>query len=68
MKYETITETKVAHSVLGLDEKDVAAFVWDRVKDRSLSKLMADLNRDMLSGTERERQDAERALSRLGFL
>ncbi len=68
MKHETISETKVAHSVLGLDDNDIASFVRRCMKDRSLSKLVSSLNDELLFGTTSERDDAKRALNRLGFL
>ncbi len=68
MKHETILETNMSHSILGLSENDVAAFVRRCVKERSLSRLVAALNKDLMFGTQTERDDAKEALHRLGFL
>lgn len=68
MKHETISETKMSQSVLGLDENDVAPFVRGCIKERSLSRVVTTLNNDLLFGTQTERDDAKKALDRLGFL
>lgn len=68
MKHGTVSETKMSHDVLNLDDGDVASFVRRCVKERSLSKVVADLNHDLLSGTRTERENAEQALHRIGFL
>lgn len=68
MKHETIPETKVSHSVLNLGDGDVAPFVRKCVKERSLSKIVANLNNDLLYGTQTERVNAREALGRIGFL
>ncbi|MGZ2256476.1 hypothetical protein ACVC7O_04170 [Roseobacter sp. A03A-229] len=68
MKHETISETKMSQGVLGLDENDVAPFVRRCIKERSLSRVVTTLNNDLLFGTQTERDDAKKALDRLGFL
>ncbi|WP_298973336.1 hypothetical protein [uncultured Roseobacter sp.] len=68
MKHEQIAETKMSHSVLGLDEAEIGPFILRCVKERSLSKLVANLNNDILNGTSTERDSAEKALGRMGFL
>lgn len=68
MKHETISETKISHSVLSLDDNDITRFVRRCVKERSLSKIVADLNNDLLFGTQTERENAKEALHRIGFL
>lgn len=68
MKHEMISETKVSQNVLGLPESEIAPFVSRCVKERSLSSVVADLNNDLLFGTQTEREDAKKALQRIGFL
>lgn len=68
MKHETISETKISHSVMGLDEGEIAPFVRKCVKERSLSAVIANLNNDLLFGTQTEQDDARTALQRIGFL
>lgn len=68
MKHETISETKISHNVMGLDDGEIAPFVRKCVKERSLSTVITNLNNDLLFGTQTERDDARSALQRIGFL
>ena len=68
MKHEIVSETDMAHDVLGLDDGEIAPFVRKCLKDRSLSSLVSHLNNDLLFGTPAERESAEVALRRIGFI
>lgn len=68
MKHETISETKISHNVMGLDDGEIAPFVRKCVKERSLRAVITNLNNDLLFGTQTERDDARSALQRIGFL
>lgn len=68
MKHDSISETKMSHTVTKLTEDEIAQFVRKCVKDRSLSAVVSDLNKDLLFGTQAEREDAKTALQRIGFI
>ncbi len=68
MKQDVINDTPSAARVLSMKPSDVPPFVRQCLRERSLSVLIRDLNRDLLFGTETQRTDARLALSQLGFL
>lgn len=68
MKHEQINSGKIAHSVLQLDEREVTRFIAQRVKERTLSILISDLNHDVLYGSMTERGTAQKVLNRMGFI
>lgn len=68
MKHGYVTESSVSFTVMNLGQSDVPTFVSDCVRERSLSKVIATLNHELLHGTPAERAEARKALKRLGFL
>lgn len=64
MNYTVSTATKV----LALTREDVAPFVQNCLSDRSLSWVVAELNKAVLNGGDDEREEAQRALDHLGFI
>jgi len=56
-----------SQEVLSIEEGGAAAFVRQRLNDRILHETVAKLNQEFLFGTPDEREDARRALTRLGF-
>jgi hypothetical protein len=63
-----IVNDDVAAKVLQMTDADITQFVRICIKDRALSSVVATLNRSVLQGAECDRQNAEKALTRLGFL
>ncbi|XDA97298.1 hypothetical protein AB1M95_14405 [Sulfitobacter sp. LCG007] len=53
--------------VLGIAESGVPDFVIRQIGKRRFSGTVAELNRDMLSGTPEQKALARKALDRLGF-
>lgn len=60
-------ERSASQEVLGIEEGGAAAFVQQRLHDRNLHQTVAKLNQEYLFGTPGEREDARKALTRLGF-
>ena len=63
-----IVDVQTASTLLALNQKDVSQFVRTCVRNRSLSSVVSDLNRDLLFGTEEESEKARRALRHIGFI
>lgn len=68
MTLDQTHEISTAADVLALSPADVAQFVRDCVRNRSLSVMVSDLNHTVLHGTSEEREEARRALKHLGFV
>ena len=68
MNHYAKIETETAVVVMRMPQSDVAPFVSDCVRNRSLSKLVAVLNRDLLRGSPEEKDHACKALRRIGFI
>ncbi|MFK7880355.1 hypothetical protein [Roseobacter sp.] len=68
MKHAGINDQKTSLNVLELEDSEISRFIEQRIKKRSLSKLVTKLNNDILYGTSTERENAEKALDRLGLL
>ena len=68
MKHDATCETPISARVLDVQTADVVHFVRERVKDRSLSDLVKELNHDVLFGTDEQRRRAENALRHIGFV
>jgi hypothetical protein len=68
MKEHSAAEAKMSSAVLSLETADVAPFVEKSLRERSLSKVVADLNRDLLFGDRTEREEAVKALKHIGFM
>lgn len=63
-------ETKdapTARGILALRSDEIAELVRQKVSERSLSKLVYDLNSTALSGAPDARKEALKALKHLGF-
>ncbi|MFK7744528.1 MAG: hypothetical protein AB8B47_05710 [Roseobacter sp.] len=67
MAHFGFTDPDTAQAVLALNNDEVAGFVQQCVRNRSLSKIVNELNRAALSGAPRESQRATKALHHLGF-
>lgn len=68
MKHETTYDVRSSANVLSVQPIEVASFLRECVKNRSLSWLIGDLNRSVLSGDQDEREEARKALEHLGFI
>ncbi|MEL6841066.1 MAG: hypothetical protein AAFP85_17420 [Pseudomonadota bacterium] len=56
-----------SQEVLSIEKGGAAAFVQQRLHDRMLHETVVKLNQEYLFGTPDEREDARKALTRLGF-
>ena len=56
-----------SQEVLSIEKGGAVAFVRQRLHDRLLHETVMKLNQEFLFGTPDEREDARRALTRLGF-
>ncbi|MEM1351742.1 MAG: hypothetical protein AAGF27_05330 [Pseudomonadota bacterium] len=68
MRHHTISETPAAALVLNMKSSEVAPFVRQCVRERSLSVLVKQLNHDLIFGTTQQREEAQQALRCIGFL
>lgn len=68
MKHLNSYDVSTATNVLSLDPVEIPLFVRRCVKDRSLSFVVTELNKALLSGTADEREEAHGALRHLGFI
>lgn len=68
MNHAYIDEQTAAFTVMNLGQGEVTQFVADCLRQRSLSKVIARLNHELLNGSAAEREEAQNALNRLGFL
>lgn len=68
MKEHAVAEAKTSSAVLSLKKADVAPFVEKSLRERSLSKVVADLNKELLFGDRTERDAALQALKHIGFV
>jgi hypothetical protein len=50
MKEHSVAEANTSSAVLSLKKADVAPFVEKSLRERSLSKVVAELNKDLLFG------------------
>lgn len=66
--HRTVVDMTTASNVLALSELEAAKFVRKCLRDRSLSVVVADLNKELLYGTPREQEDASKALRHIGFM
>jgi hypothetical protein len=58
----------ISLEILAMGEGETAKFVEDKLRDRSLNKTVAELNKICLSGSSADKKLANKALRRLGFL
>lgn len=56
-----------AQDILSLNDESIAGFIQTQAKERQLSLIMRNLNRDMLGADAEARALAAQALERLGF-
>lgn len=56
-----------SQEVLSIEKGGAAAFVQQQLHDRSLHGTVVKLNKEFLFGTPHERENARKALTRLGF-
>ena len=68
MKEHAVAEAKTSSAVLRLKKADVVPFVEKSLRERSLSKVVADLNKELLFGDRTERDAALQALKHIGFV
>lgn len=68
MKEHSVAEAKMSSAVLTLKKAEVAPFVEKSLRERSLSKVVAELNKDLLFGDQSEREEAFKALKHIGFV
>ncbi len=68
MKHETAYELPTATNILSLESAEMPGFVQECLRTRSLSWVVAELNKSILSGPEEERDEARKALEHLGFI
>jgi len=67
MDFHTKSDTGIAASLLALSETDVAQYVRECVRERSLSTVVNKLNSDLLYGSTEESERARQALAHIGF-
>jgi len=58
----------VAAHILSLRQDQIHDLISENIRTRQLAPMMRDLNAHVLDGSATERQAAEAALKRLGFL
>lgn len=68
MKHSTLSDRTTAFAVTNMGSEDVPAFLSDCLRKKRLSKIVIDLNHELLFGTPKERSDAQEALTKLGFV
>ncbi|WP_375230273.1 hypothetical protein [Roseobacter sp. S98] len=68
MRHAVISEKPCAESILAMAGNEVGAFVERCIRDRSLSRLVSDLNNALMSGTPNEQEKARKALQHMGFI
>ncbi len=56
-----------SQEVLSIEKGGAVAFIQQRLHDRNLHETVAKLNQEYLFGSPAEREDARKALTRLGF-
>lgn len=67
MNSRTKLDVSTASNLLSLSETDVAQFIRQCVRNRSLSAVMTELNDAVLFGSREESDRARRALEHIGF-
>ncbi|MDX8346828.1 hypothetical protein SLH49_02410 [Cognatiyoonia sp. IB215446] len=56
-----------SQEVLSIEKGGAMAFIQQQLHDRLLHETVVKLNQEYLFGTPNEREDARKALTRLGF-
>ena len=57
-----------SEAILNMAPSEIAAFITEQIEARQLSQIVKSLNDDMLSKDSLRREQAEMALSKLGFI
>ena len=68
MKHQRIANTLTSQHVLSINKADLPPFIGECIRERSLSRLVSNLNREVLEGTDTEKAEARKALALIGFL
>lgn len=68
MAFFSTNDPAQAPDAIPTDLAEAANFVSDRLRKRELSRIVRDLNADVLTGTPAQRDAAFQALERMGFV